>query len=68
MSLTVRQTKCRKPLLIPWVLGTIVAGCDETIQLFSDGRAGRIADVLLDSSGVLVGCVILLGIVGRDRK
>jgi len=36
-----------------------VACCDETIQLFSDGRAGAIVDVMLDSSGVLCGCALL---------
>lgn len=59
MSLTIRQTKCTRYILMPWFLGTVVACCDETIQLFSDGRAGRIFDVMLDSSGVLTGCLIL---------
>ena len=59
MSLTVRERKCKRYLFTPWVLGTMVACCDETIQLFSDGRAGRVFDVMLDSSGVLAGCLIL---------
>lgn len=31
------------------------ASIDETIQLFVDGRAGRIGDVLIDSGGAIVG-------------
>ena len=33
----------------------IFACCDETIQLFSDGRAAQLTDVLIDSSGGLCG-------------
>ena len=69
LSLTVREAKWVKPVLIPWGIGTLVASCDETIQLFSDGRAGQITDVMLDSSGVLTGCMILaIGIMLRKRK
>ena len=60
LSLTVREAKWNRPLLKAWALGTLVACCDETIQLFSDGRAGMITDVMLDSSGVFTGCVILM--------
>lgn len=70
LSLTVREAKWNRPLLKPWLMGTAVACCDETIQLFSDGRAGQITDVMLDSSGVLTGCAVLtLGfmILGRRR-
>lgn len=59
LSLTIREAKWRKVLLAPWVLGTLVAFCDETIQLFSDGRAGQVTDVMLDSSGVFTGCMFL---------
>ena len=60
LSLTGREAQWKKGMLLPWILGTMVACCDETIQLFSDGRAGQITDVMLDSSGVLTGCVILV--------
>ena len=59
LSLTVREAKWKRILLAPWLMGTLVACCDETIQLFSDGRAGQITDVMLDSSGVLTGCLVL---------
>ena len=65
-SLTVCETRCTRTMLAAWIIGTLVACCDETIQLFSDGRAGQITDVMLDSSGVLCGC-ILLHLVLRKR-
>ena len=37
------------------VLCILVACCDETIQLFVEGRSGQISDVLLDSIGALTG-------------
>ena len=68
LSLTGREAKWSKVLLTPWVLGTLVASCDETIQLFSDGRAGMITDVMLDSSGVFTGCVGLMCVIlGVER-
>lgn len=63
LSMTVREANWTRPLLKPWILGTLVACCDETIQLFSEGRAGMITDVMLDSSGVLTGCVIMTFLV-----
>ena len=39
-----------------------VAFIDETIQLFSPGRAGRITDVLIDSSGAA--CAAILFLIG----
>ena len=65
LSLNVREAKWRRVLFAPWLMGTVVACCDETIQLFSDGRAGQITDVMLDSSGVLTGCVVLMLVVRR---
>ena len=68
LSLTGREAKWKKVLLLPWALGTVVASCDETRQLFSDGRAGQITDVMLDSSGVFTGCVILALVVTYFNK
>lgn len=59
MSQTGKEVKSKRQVILPWIAGTLVACCDETIQLFSDGRAGAVVDVLLDSSGVLCGCVLL---------
>ena len=60
MSLTIREAKWNLSWLKAWMLGTGAACCDETIQLFSDGRAGQITDVMLDSSGVLTGCILII--------
>lgn len=62
---------CKRSALfyIPTVLA--VASADETIQLFVPGRAGQLADVLLDFSGGFSGGAVLLVIlyfVFRIRK
>jgi VanZ family protein len=50
--------------LRPWrfcvvlVLGIFVAGTDEFLQLFSDGRSCQFSDVGIDSLGVLIGCIL----------
>ena len=40
--------------------GLATAVCDETIQIFTPGRAGLITDVLIDFSGVLTGFAVAL--------
>lgn len=43
------------------ILCMLVAAMDETIQLFVEGRSGQVTDMLLDSSGSLVGiCMVLV--------
>lgn len=68
MSLMIRETKCTKLVLTPWAIGALVACCDETIQLFSSGRSGQITDVMLDSAGVLFGCVMVWWICYMGKK
>ncbi|MBQ1815177.1 MAG: VanZ family protein, partial [Ruminococcus sp.] len=51
--------------------GLATAVCDETIQIFTPGRAGLITDVLIDFSGVLTGFAVALAyfwIYRRIRK
>lgn len=45
----------------------LVASCDETIQLFVGGRAGQVADVLLDSTGAAAGIAVMAAL-SRIRK
>ena len=45
--------------LFPWILGTSYAATDEFHQLFVPGRSGQIRDVLIDSSGVLAGLLVI---------
>lgn len=46
----------------------LAASVDETIQLFVEGRAGRVGDVLLDSTGAAVGILVVLSCVCWWRK
>lgn len=39
-------------------VGFFVPFCDETIQLFVEGRSGQISDVWLDIAGVFVGVLV----------
>ena len=39
-------------------LSALCACADECIQIFSDGRAAQLTDVLIDSSGALCGCAL----------
>ena len=43
-------------------ISALVAACDETIQLFVDGRGGSAVDVLIDTSGACAAALIFLGI------
>jgi VanZ family protein len=49
----------QKNLLWPFVLGFFTASMDETIQRFVPNRGPSVWDVLLDTSGVLVGMLVL---------
>ncbi len=49
-------------------VGLFTAVCDEAIQLNVEGRAGMVADVLLDFSGVLTGAVVMLVFYSAYRR
>lgn len=46
-------------MLLSWGGATVYAVSDEIHQLFVEGRAGRVYDVLLDSFGAAVGVLLL---------
>ncbi len=48
--------------LLPVFLGALYAVSDEIHQLYVPGRSGEIRDVLIDSAGVAVGCIIVLSV------
>lgn len=48
--------------------GLISAVIDETIQLFSEGRAGLVTDVWIDFGGVVSGSLVMLGILSLHRR
>ena len=72
LMLFMRLVLIRSPKVIrfinAWVLGTMCALIDETIQIFS-GRGPMIQDVWLDSAGCFCGVLVMMfGIMIVDRK
>lgn len=61
-SMTLLQTKLSRRGLIAMGFCLAVAAMDETLQLFVDGRAGRVVDVMIDGAGA--GCGVLAVIIG----
>ena len=60
-------------LTLPMGYAVLTAFADEGIQLFSDGRAGRLTDVLIDSAGAVSGMLFAFGCIAlaiyvRSRK
>ncbi len=52
---------------LPWIIGTLYAFTDELHQVFTPARSGQLTDVLLDSSGVFCGVMLVL-ILARIRR
>lgn len=46
-------------IALPLLGGVLTACADETIQIFSPGRASRLTDVWIDASGVMAGIFLL---------
>ena len=49
-------------VILPFIAGALYAVSDELHQLLVAGRAGMLTDVLLDSSGVLTGVLLITAI------
>lgn len=67
--------KCRRfsaGLLFTVMTGAATALCDETIQLFVEGRTGQIQDVWIDIAGASLGAVLALAgravVYSRKRR
>ncbi len=58
VSLAIAQ-HTNKFSLISYGTGTLYAISDEIHQLYVPGRSGQISDVLLDSAGVALGCILI---------
>ena len=58
-----KKTLVRLPWLWSWVIGTLYAATDEFHQGFVAGRGPSVRDVMIDSSGVIAGTLLLLWIV-----
>lgn len=56
--------------LYAWIIGTIYASIDELHQYFVPGRSCELKDVMIDSSGVITGIIIvmLVGYVIKKLK
>ena len=58
----------RQKFIVIFWFGFIFASLDETIQLFVDGRAGSIRDVLIDGAGVLFSIMIIKNSLSSRKK
>ena len=45
--------------VVAFIIAVLYACSDEVHQLFIDGRAGQVADVLVDASGAAIGCLLM---------
>ena len=63
-----KKTLVCLPWLWSWVIGTLYAATDEFHQGFVAGRGPSLRDVMIDSSGVIAGTLLLLWIVLRRTK
>lgn len=66
----VREKKRKELIVLSILLSAIYAMTDEFHQTFVTGRAGRVTDVLIDTSGAIVGTLIfyILSLLIRKRK
>lgn len=58
----------KKRALLSWLIATAYAATDEMHQLMVADRSSSIWDVLLDSSGALVGMLLSVWLIYRWRK
>lgn len=52
--------KQRKRIIISLIVGIVYASSDEIHQLFVPGRSGMVTDVMIDTSGVALGILIIM--------
>ncbi|MDO5293037.1 MAG: VanZ family protein [bacterium] len=62
------KRKLRTRILIPWIIATLYAASDEFHQLFVPGRSGQVTDVMIDSSGVICGVLLMVCILHGIQK
>ena len=55
-----RSPRCTGAIVLCAALLVSVPSCDETIQLFVDGRSGQVSDVALDCCGAATGVALTL--------
>ncbi len=62
------KTENRKRMIITLIAGFLYAVSDEIHQTFIEGRSGQVSDVILDTTGVLLGIIIVIGINSIYKK
>lgn len=66
-----KNKRMKKTLIYSIGVGVFIAALSEVIQLYVPGRAGRLLDVLLDSSGYLLAtllCYFVILLYNRQKK
>ena len=63
-----KKITVRLPWLWSWCVGTLYAASDEFHQGFVAGRGPSVRDVMIDSSGVIAGTLLLLWIIRRRTR
>ncbi len=56
---TINFNKAVLRLVLPWGIGAVYAATDEWHQYFVPGRSCEFRDLLIDSCGALLGCLII---------
>ena len=62
-TLTLVRARLNKHWSLLLLTGVTVALIDETLQLFSSGRAGMVTDIWIDMGGFCLGILTVLGVV-----
>ncbi len=55
-------------LVLPFIISAVYATTDEIHQLFVSGRDGNVTDVMIDSSGALLGVLVLFMIISLKKR
>ena len=63
-----KKITVRLPWLWSWCVGTLYAATDEFHQGFVAGRGPSVRDVMIDSSGVIAGTLLLVWIIRRRTR
>lgn len=70
-SLTTHFVGTKKKFILSQIFSSAYAATDEFHQLFVEGRAGRLSDVLLDSAGAIFGislCFAIIFLITKIKK
>ena len=63
-----KKITVRLPWLWAWGIGTLYAATDEFHQGFVAGRGPSVVDVMIDSSGVIAGVLLMIWILKKRTK